>query len=50
MNDYPFTSESSGDDEGYVDGVTAHDNSVETFEEASLASTCRVLHPPETET
>ena len=33
---HPFAEESAGDDEGDVDGVTAHDESVESLESAFL--------------
>lgn len=41
---YPFSEESAGDDKCDVDGVTAHDDSVETFEQASLTSLRSVVH------
>ena len=39
-----FSEKSAGDDKGDVYRVTSHDDSVETFEEASLtsSSSCRI--------
>lgn len=35
---HPLAEESAGDDKGDVDGVAAHDDPVNAFEEASTAS------------
>nr|GMD17861.1 protein BIC1-like [Ipomoea batatas] len=37
----PFAEESAGDDEGDIDGVAAHNDSVEAFEKAAAASPSR---------
>lgn len=41
---HPFSNESTGDDEGGVDGGSAHDYLVETFEKASAAPSSSWIH------
>lgn len=40
---YPLSNESAGDNEGDINGIPAHNNSVEPFKKASSAPTrCRI--------